>query len=201
MLIRDSAAHATKGLALMKRSRTHALGILLAATVLTLTACGGDQQSDAAAGGPFNQTDVNFVQKMLPHHMQALRTSQIVIERGADPDVKKIARGIVQAQEREIAEMQGFLRRFKAPRKPVPADQQAVWNKNVADEAAADSPARLDVIFLLNMIPHHSAAVPMAQMEIEKGAFGPARRLAQQIKTTQRREIMQMKDLVLQKTS
>jgi len=169
--------------------------------VLTLTACGGEKESATAGGEPFNQTDVNFVQKMLPHHMQALRTSEIVIERGADENVKELARGIVKTQKREIAEMQGFLRRFKAPQKPAPADQQAVWDKNVANEAAAASPAQLDVIFLLNMIPHHAAAVPMAQMEIEKGAFGPGRRLAQQIKTTQRREIMQMKDIVLQKTS
>jgi uncharacterized protein (DUF305 family) len=185
----------------MRSRPAHLLGALLAAGSLTLTACGGGERSGAAADRPFNQTDVSFVQKMLPHHMQALRTSKIVIERGADEDVKELARGIVKTQKAEIGQMQGFLRRFKAPPKPAPADQRAVWDKNVAAEATADSPAQLDVTFLLNMIPHHSAAVPMSQMEIEKGAFGPARRLAQQIKTTQRREIMQMKDIVMQKTS
>lgn len=51
------------------------------------------------------------------------------------------------------------------------------------------------------MISHHSAAVPMAQMEIEKGTFGPARQLAQQIKTTQRQEIMEMTMIVRERAA
>jgi uncharacterized protein (DUF305 family) len=177
----------------MTRSSLSRLGALLVAVAsLTIAACGGDEETAETADRPFNATDVSFVQNMLPHHMQALRTSEVLLERGEDPQVTEIAREIVEAQQSEIEEMQGFLRRFKAPEKPAPADQQQVWDKNVADERAAETPRELETVFLTNMIPHHSAAVPMSQMEIEKGTFGPARDLAQQIKMTQRQEIMEM---------
>jgi uncharacterized protein (DUF305 family) len=182
----------------MRHPSTLGLGALLVAASLTIAACGGEAET---SDRPFNATDVSFVQNMLPHHMQALRTSEVVLERGEDPEVLQIARQIVEAQRREIAEMQGFLRRFGAPAQPAPPDQQRVWAKNVADERAADAPREVETVFLTNMIPHHSAAVPMSQMEIEKGTFEPARELAQQIKTAQRREIAEMTMMLRQRAA
>lgn len=167
--------------------------VILSALALGVAGCGGDEESESgSANKGFNETDVTFVQKMLPHHMQALRTSEIVIEKGADPRVGSIARGIVEAQEREIATMQGFLEKFGASEKAPPADQQKAWDENVEDERDADSPEEVDRVFLTNMVPHHAAAVPMSQLEIEKGSFGPAIKLAEEIKLTQRQEIQEM---------
>jgi uncharacterized protein (DUF305 family) len=185
----------------MPRSALPRLGALLAVASLAMSACGGDSESAQNAQRPFNATDVSFVQNMLPHHMQALRTSEVLLERGQDPQIREIATEIVEAQRSEIAEMQGFLRRFGAPEEPAPADQQQVWDMNVAAERAAETPQELETVFLTNMIPHHSAAVPMSQMEIEKGTFGPARQLAQQIKTTQRQEIMEMTMIVRERAA
>jgi len=162
---------------------------------VAISACGADDSSSASKK-PFNATDLRFVQKMLPHHMQALRTSAVVIERGKDPQVKAIARKISTAQKQEIAEMQGYLKTFGAKAKTPPVDQQMVWDNNLADEKAAASPEQLDTIFLTNMVPHHSAAIPMAQMEIEMGRFGSTRKLAEQIKKTQRMEIMEMNKIL-----
>jgi uncharacterized protein (DUF305 family) len=185
----------------MPRPRTALLGALVVAAGLALAACGGDTDTAETSDRPFNATDVSFVQSMLPHHMQALRTSEVLLERGEDPQVLQIAREIVAAQQSEIAEMQGFLRRFEAPEKPAPPDQQQVWDKNVADERAAGTPQELETIFLTNMIPHHSAAIPMSQMEIMKGTFAPAQELAQEIKTTQRKEIAEMTMMLRQRAA
>jgi len=171
-------------------------GVLLVA--LTLSACGGDDSSGASKK-PFNATDVRFVQKMLPHHMQALRTSEVVIERGKDPQVKAIAKKINTAQKQEISEMQGYLKTFGAKASKPPVDQKMVWDNNLADEKAAPSPEQLDTIFLTNMVPHHAAAIPMSQMEIEMGKFSPTRKLAEQIKKTQRMEIMEMNQILRSK--
>jgi uncharacterized protein (DUF305 family) len=185
----------------MPRPRTALLGALVVAAGLALAACGGDTDTAETSDRPFNATDVSFVQSMLPHHMQALRTSEVLLERGEDPQVLQIAREIVAAQQSEIAEMQGFLRRFEAPEKPAPPDQQQVWDKNVADERAAGTPRELETVFLTNMIPHHSAAIPMSQMEIMKGTFAPAQELAQEIKTTQRKEIAEMTMMLRQRAA
>jgi len=179
--------------------RTTTAGALVAAAAVGLGACGGDESSQSAGDKPFNGTDVRFVQKMLPHHMQALRTSEIVIEGGKDPRVKEIAGDITRAQKREIAQMQGFLKEFGAKPMAPPADQKIVWDKNVADERAADSAEQLDTIFLTNMVPHHAAAIPTSQMELDMGRYGPARKLAEQIKIAQRKEIKEMNMILREK--
>jgi hypothetical protein len=53
--------------------------------------------------------DVDFVRGMIPHHQGAIDMAKIVIAFGKDPEVKKLAEGIIKAQEDEIAWMKGWL--------------------------------------------------------------------------------------------
>jgi len=51
-------------------------------------------------------------------------------------------------------------------------------------------------VFLTNMVPHHFAAVPMAQEEVELGKYPEAQDLAKSIKPTQRMQIVEMNKIV-----
>lgn len=53
--------------------------------------------------------DVDFIRGMIPHHQGAVDMARIVLEHGADPDVKVFAEAIIAAQEAEIAWMQDWL--------------------------------------------------------------------------------------------
>ncbi len=53
--------------------------------------------------------DKDFIYGMIPHHQGAVDLAKVVLEFGKDPDVKKLAEGVVQAQESEITWMNEWL--------------------------------------------------------------------------------------------
>jgi uncharacterized protein (DUF305 family) len=49
--------------------------------------------------------DPEFLKMMVPHHEGAVEMAKIELEKGKDPELRKIAQAIIDAQEREIREM------------------------------------------------------------------------------------------------
>ncbi len=62
--------------------------------------------------------DVSYMKAMIPHHSIAIMTSERAHIR--DPRVRKLADGIIEAQVREIAEMERLIADLE--KTPVPAD-------------------------------------------------------------------------------
>lgn len=60
--------------------------------------------------------DRDFVAVMLPHHQGAVDMAKIELQYGKDPAMRRLAAGIVRAQEREIAEMRAWQARHPAAR-------------------------------------------------------------------------------------
>ena len=60
---------------------------------------------------PTGDADVDFVQGMIPHHQGAIDMAKVQLEKGTDPDIRKLCEGIIAAQEKEIAMMQEWLKK------------------------------------------------------------------------------------------
>jgi len=55
--------------------------------------------------------DVQYMKGMIPHHSSAILTSENANIK--DPEVRKLADGIIEAQKKEIAEMKSMLERLE----------------------------------------------------------------------------------------
>lgn len=58
--------------------------------------------------------DIDFLREMIPHHQGAIDMARIQLEYGKNPQLKRITREIIRAQEREIHQMQTLLKQLEA---------------------------------------------------------------------------------------
>ena len=70
-----------------------------------------DRMHKAMAMEFTGNADVDFIRGMIPHHQGAVEMARVVLEHGSDPEVRKMAEGIIEAQEAEIKWMQDWLAR------------------------------------------------------------------------------------------
>jgi uncharacterized protein (DUF305 family) len=55
--------------------------------------------------------DAAFVKGMIPHHQSAIDMARVALQYAKDDQVKKWARDVIREQEREIGEMQTWLKK------------------------------------------------------------------------------------------
>ncbi|BCJ91974.1 hypothetical protein IZ6_27090 [Terrihabitans soli] len=64
---------------------------------------------DMGAVKPSGNPDVDFVRMMIPHHQGAIDMAEAELKFGKDESRKALARQIIEAQTKEIAEMKDWL--------------------------------------------------------------------------------------------
>ena len=55
--------------------------------------------------------DADFIKGMMPHHQGAIDAAKIELQYGKDSEARKLAEGIIKAQESEIAFMTDWLKK------------------------------------------------------------------------------------------
>jgi uncharacterized protein (DUF305 family) len=81
------------------------------------------------AAEPFDRA---FVDQMVPHHRGAIRMAEAVLKETADPELRKLAQAIIDAQMREIEEMNAF--RTEHYGGPVPETGESAGEGHGEDE-------------------------------------------------------------------
>lgn len=204
------------------RKKYLAVAALAVAGMLTLAACGGDDDSmgdmpgmgsssdmrsttattspDATAD--FNDADVAFATDMIPHHRQAVEMAGLAETRAESQEVKDLAAQIKGAQVPEIETMTGWLTAWG---QPIPEDMggmdmsgsmPGMMSMEDMQNLVDASGAEFDRRFLTMMIEHHQGAIEMAKTEQSDGTNEAAIRLAEDIEAAQTTEITTMKGLL-----
>ncbi len=72
---------------------------------------GMDQMNqDMMAAAQYKDPDVAFAAGMLPHHIGAVKMAEVELKYGKDPEMRKLAENIINAQQAEIEQLQKWLK-------------------------------------------------------------------------------------------
>jgi uncharacterized protein (DUF305 family) len=179
--------------------RTFALALVVP---LLLAGCGTDREKPgpaAAAVAPaFNDTDVMFVQMIVPHHRQGIAIAEIGAERATRADVKILASAIVATEKDEVARLEGWLKVWQRPATADPAAHAAHGGMPVTSEKKiaklrTTSRAKVDKAVLDMLIAHQDDAIRLAHYETSDGRNVNAVGYAKQVDESRTAQIKQMR--------
>ena len=146
-----------------------------------------------------------FIDGMSVHHQGAVNMAQDVLKQSKRQEMKKLATNIIAAQKREINQMKEWRKTWYPKADNTPMAYHAQMGHMMAmtpeqmqsmmmtmDLGAADD--QFDLRFLNAMIPHHEGALVMAQDALKKSKRPEMKKLSEEILTSQKKEILQMKE-------
>ncbi|MCV9996221.1 DUF305 domain-containing protein [Paeniglutamicibacter sp. ZC-3] len=194
-----------------------ALTITALAAAIALTGCGAGSGNEMegmdnsptatsatsgsqapATNAQHNAADTMFAQMMIPHHVQAVEMSDIMLEKSdLDPQIEKLAQDIKAAQAPEIQKMTDWLTGWSEPTAMAGGHgMDGMMTDADLDKLKSAQGTEATKLFLTQMIVHHEGAVKMAETEVTGGQNADAVALAKDIVSSQEAEIKDMQDLL-----
>ncbi|SDS34363.1 DUF305 domain-containing protein [Jiangella sp. DSM 45060] len=150
--------------------------------------------------GGHSETDVRFVEQMIPHHRQAVTMAELAVDRAQDERVLLVADRIIAAQGPEIAVLESWLTERGLP---VPAEGAehdhglpGMITPLQLEQLGNTSGAEFDELFLTYMSQHHAGAIDMAAAELNTGTNSRVLELAGDVSVEQGIEIDRMREIL-----
>ncbi len=146
--------------------------------------------TNADSKAPFDQ---RFLDQMIMHHQGAVMSAQMMIADSARPELRDLAERIIAGQQREIEQMRQWQQEwYGVTSAGAPGMMSGGMMNRDQMRQMMGAGANFDHMFLQMMIPHHQAAISMAEQALNQAEHAEIKTLAQGIITTQRAEIEAM---------
>ena len=154
-----------------------------------------------------DSAEAGFARDMMVHHAQAVEMAEIVRDKTESEEVRILASDISLTQQAQIGIMQGWLAVWGLPvtgtepamawmGHPTEGRMPGMANPKEVNRLRNAPPEEADAMFLRLMIPHHQAAIPMAEAVLEETDRPEVEQLAGAIVASQRSEIKVMQDML-----
>jgi uncharacterized protein (DUF305 family) len=157
----------------------------------------GQMESHMMSNGEMmsQNIDQHFIVQMIPHHEGAIEMAKVALERSKRPEIISLANGIIEAQTREINDMTGWYSSWfgSVPPQGGTGMMHMGGMTGDTDYLKTASAADFDREFIDQMIPHHEMAIMMASMLAATTERDEMKQLADNIITSQSREIEMMR--------
>ena len=151
----------------------------------------GCTTSNAGEGTASDQTDIWFMQHMVPHLLQNTAIVNLAGDRNTRPDLVRLAGTVDRQGQAHLQQLQGWL----AGRGLAPDDPQRDPNRRKETDLSRLSRvhnAGFDLAFLKVMTARHRTALRMAAAEARDGGVPEVRALAQQMTAELHIQLQQM---------
>ena len=142
--------------------------------------------------------DYDFANMMISHHQAAIEMAQVEVQKGTDAALKTMARGMIAAQQSEIAAFRDILKDYKVPATNTKdahahGEMTETMDKMMKLMGESKMTGNVDKDFAMMMIPHHEAAVTMSGDELSHGKNLALKKMAQKILEDQTKEVADLK--------
>jgi len=107
--------------------------------------------------------DRGFINSMIPHHQEAVNTSDIIITKSNNPELIKLAQEIKDTQSKEIEDMKLWYQEWFQEKFVIGGEYMSMMR----DLSAFDDITELEQVYIEDMIIHHQGAISMANNILE----------------------------------
>ena len=148
-----------------------------------------EMKSMQSTGNPDN----DFAAMMKTHHMGALEMAQAEVAQGTNAEMKAMAQKMIDAQQKEIAELNTFLSGHNAHGGGDAFHKEVMAQMN-GMKMDMNHSGSIDKQFAEIMIPHHQGAIDMSKAYLKTGAHEEKlKTMANKIIADQQKEIGELK--------
>lgn len=150
------------------------------------------------AGNPSSVIDSHFIERMIPHHEDAITMAKLALEKSQKEEIKKLAENIIKTQVQENEKMRSWYKSwFGTEASELTGKGMGMIGGGMmgdgSDIKELENAENFDKAFIEEMIPHHQMAVMMANMLKNGTQRSEMKQLADDIIKAQSDEIAQMR--------